>query len=370
MKNRLSNISNDQLQRCVSFARANPGIISVHHLLQKLAIFDFVAPIVRRQGPCDLLEVGCGLGIHSALLSHSARVCATELVVPGSFVGAGAAVDDRRERVFRELGRESIHFAYNDGRTLPYADSSFDVVFHNSVIEHVPDVLAFNREIGRILRPGGVCICITGAPPLCWLRFVLGSILKFPVNLTLAVAREVVPASWLTALAGRILASVGAGKGLIRKAEARLASVSDRVGMVFGPAEAQGADAHDPPKLRSMYPRLQHYLDAPAYNHMVFEGIARELGLTVDQLGPIVRHHFVRSLFNRIAFSLTPRTHGQHYRNWVDERREWKVDRWIDRFVGTGFVVEDVQPYRFHYVFEAMPLRKWDAYAVVNECEK
>lgn len=37
-----------------------------------------------------------------------------------------------------------------DGRTLPFADNSFDVVFCNSVIEHVPDQRALAREIVRM----------------------------------------------------------------------------------------------------------------------------------------------------------------------------------------------------------------------------
>ncbi len=362
MKNRLANVSDEQFQRCLSFAMAHPRIVSVHHLLQKLTIYDFVAPLVQRSRAGRILEVGCGLGIHSALLSHLADMSATELAAPGSFVGADADVEDARRKVFGALGRGRIAFAYNDGRSIPFADGSFDLVFHNSVIEHVPDVLAFNREVRRVLRPGGVCICITGTPALCWLRFALGSVVKLPLNVGLAVARELLPARSLQAGARWLLARAGAGDETILKAHRHLASVADKAKAVADAGGGGAARQPDLPGLRSMYPRLRHCLDAPGYNRMVFNQIACELDLSGDQLAPQVHRHFAHSFANRLRYWLAPRTHGQHYRDWLEEKREWKVDRWIDRFVAAGFAVEEVQPYRFHHLLEATPRRKWDAY--------
>lgn len=41
---------------------------------------------------------------------------------------------------------------------LPFADESFDVVFHNYVAEHFESPLTCNREIARVLKPGGVLL--------------------------------------------------------------------------------------------------------------------------------------------------------------------------------------------------------------------
>ncbi|WP_256338603.1 class I SAM-dependent methyltransferase [Streptomyces sp. 2112.3] len=38
---------------------------------------------------------------------------------------------------------------------LPYPEGSFDLVFSHGVLHHVPDVLRAQREIHRVLRPGG-----------------------------------------------------------------------------------------------------------------------------------------------------------------------------------------------------------------------
>ncbi len=43
---------------------------------------------------------------------------------------------------------------------LPYPDNSFDMVFSSHVIEHVPDVNKAISEINRVLKPGGLNICI------------------------------------------------------------------------------------------------------------------------------------------------------------------------------------------------------------------
>jgi SAM-dependent methyltransferase len=45
-----------------------------------------------------------------------------------------------------------------DGRTIPFPDQSFDVVFSSNVLEHVCDLDVLHAETQRVLKPGGVCI--------------------------------------------------------------------------------------------------------------------------------------------------------------------------------------------------------------------
>jgi SAM-dependent methyltransferase len=52
-----------------------------------------------------------------------------------------------------EPGEAGLPWVFADGRRLPFRDASFDVVFSNSVIEHVGDPLRqeqFAREVARV----------------------------------------------------------------------------------------------------------------------------------------------------------------------------------------------------------------------------
>lgn len=45
-----------------------------------------------------------------------------------------------------------------DGYTLPYADATFDAVYSSNVMEHVEAFEQVQRELARVLRPGGIAL--------------------------------------------------------------------------------------------------------------------------------------------------------------------------------------------------------------------
>lgn len=49
---------------------------------------------------------------------------------------------------------EEIDIYYN-GKTLPFDDDTFDSIFSNEVLEHVPDLRGILLELHRVLKPGG-----------------------------------------------------------------------------------------------------------------------------------------------------------------------------------------------------------------------
>jgi SAM-dependent methyltransferase len=51
-----------------------------------------------------------------------------------------------------------------DGRRLPCADASCDVVFSSNVLEHVPHIEEFQHELHRVLRPGGIAVHLMPTP--------------------------------------------------------------------------------------------------------------------------------------------------------------------------------------------------------------
>jgi SAM-dependent methyltransferase len=94
----------------------------------------------------DVLEVGCGIGVHAAAFAEAgANVTACDLTEVGV-----------------SLAREQLRLAdvpgtvlVADAEHLPFPDSSFDLVWSWGVIHHTPDPARAVGEIRRVLRPGG-----------------------------------------------------------------------------------------------------------------------------------------------------------------------------------------------------------------------
>lgn len=94
----------------------------------------------------DVLDVGCGRG--------GALSVITQFFAPHQAVGidlAPAAIAFNTE----SNNRADLHFLIGDAEKLPFADSSFDVVTNIESSHSYPDVAAFYREVGRVMRPGG-----------------------------------------------------------------------------------------------------------------------------------------------------------------------------------------------------------------------
>jgi len=45
-----------------------------------------------------------------------------------------------------------------DGEHIPFPDAAFDVVFSSNVLEHIPHVIEFQKEIHRVLKPNGIAV--------------------------------------------------------------------------------------------------------------------------------------------------------------------------------------------------------------------
>ena len=82
-----------------------------------------------------LLDVGCGSKPYQSLF-HVASYVGLDIDCEGT----------------RKLG---IADQFYDGKTFPFADSSFDSVLCNQVLEHVFNPEDFVSEIARVLKPGG-----------------------------------------------------------------------------------------------------------------------------------------------------------------------------------------------------------------------
>jgi len=96
------------------------------------------------------LEIGPGasLGTSALLARDGCRAFAMDLVDLRSpeQKSALSAID---------LNHAEVPYLLGNIEAMPFADQSFDFVFSNSCLEHVPDPARALSEIARILRPGG-----------------------------------------------------------------------------------------------------------------------------------------------------------------------------------------------------------------------
>ena len=110
--------------------------------LNRLTNPAFVAFLAVPEG-ARVLEVGSGLGLLCAAVAASApgvRVVGLEQA-PEQIAAAGAA--------------PGVEFVCGDAHDIPFADSTFDVVYARYLLEHVRDPVVVLSELRRVLRPGG-----------------------------------------------------------------------------------------------------------------------------------------------------------------------------------------------------------------------
>ena len=96
-----------------------------------------------------ILEIGCGPGALAESLHRW---------YPGAQI---TAID--RDSSFITFAQENIagvNFIEGDAAHLPFENGTFDVTISNTVQEHI-EPAAFWGEQRRVLKPGGICLCLS-----------------------------------------------------------------------------------------------------------------------------------------------------------------------------------------------------------------
>ena len=102
-----------------------------------------------RNKELKILEIGCGPGaLTEALHRWYPKAQITGVDRDTKFIGFA------KERI------SSVSFVEGDATDLPFADDTFDVTISNTVQEHI-EPSAFWGEQRRVLKPGGVCLCLS-----------------------------------------------------------------------------------------------------------------------------------------------------------------------------------------------------------------
>ena len=94
----------------------------------------------------DLLEIGCGSGAVSRLISSKYGINVT-----------GTDIDEDQIETAKDLGKEikNIRFIVEDAADLPFNNRSFDAVLVINVLHHISNWMDALKEMDRVLKSDG-----------------------------------------------------------------------------------------------------------------------------------------------------------------------------------------------------------------------
>jgi len=112
--------------------------------------FQRLIPFERLRGK-RLLEIGCGLGLHSQLLIEAGANLTSIDLTPR------AANLTRQRLILKQLNHD---VRVMDAENMAFDDSEFDFVWSWGVIHHSAETDQIVREVFRVLKPGGEFRCM------------------------------------------------------------------------------------------------------------------------------------------------------------------------------------------------------------------
>lgn len=105
-------------------------------------LYELLRPVVRHK---NVLELATGTGLIAKNIADAA-----------DHIEATDASPEMIDQARQGSHSSKVWFSVQDMFHLPYADGSFDVVIVSNALHIVPYPEAALREMGRVLRPGGV----------------------------------------------------------------------------------------------------------------------------------------------------------------------------------------------------------------------
>lgn len=110
----------------------------------------FVDRLIELGARGRMLDIGTGPGLMPLLVCEriaSARVVGVDL--------AEHMLRHAREHLASSPHADRVEFRLADAKGLDFPDDTFDAVFSNTILHHIPDPRPFLSEAVRVLRPGG-----------------------------------------------------------------------------------------------------------------------------------------------------------------------------------------------------------------------
>src|SRR5215472_10810845 len=109
-----------------------------------------IPEMLRLERDSSVLEVGCGSGGYALYVAEKAGCD-----VIGVDINAAGVQNANLLATTKGLGARVRFEQCDASKNLPFNDKTFDAVFSNDVLCHIPGRLAVLCEMSRVLKPGG-----------------------------------------------------------------------------------------------------------------------------------------------------------------------------------------------------------------------
>jgi ubiquinone/menaquinone biosynthesis C-methylase UbiE len=113
----------------------------------------FVRRLVELGAHGDMLDIGTGPGHIPILLCDAIADCRIVAIDLSKHMLAHA-----RQHLAASPHGGRVTYQFADAKGLPFDDASFDCVFSNTILHHIPDPRPFIAEAYRVLRPNGALL--------------------------------------------------------------------------------------------------------------------------------------------------------------------------------------------------------------------
>lgn len=129
--------------------RVHPADLN-NNYINHLRVYQYVSQFVANK---DVLDVGCGVGYGTALLSRTARHC------------TGIDISRLAIREAYRLNPEGV-YRLMDAEELAFPDGTFDITISTENFEHLLHQGKHLMELARVIRKDGFCFIATPNPEL------------------------------------------------------------------------------------------------------------------------------------------------------------------------------------------------------------
>lgn len=156
------------------------------YYLVRIVELEIISNLLELKEDYTVLEIGCGNGFYSALLSpHVKKVFTGDLETANANTHTMGIA--KAKGLLKKLNISNVNLASFSGVNLPFRSGVFDLVFTSSTLEHISDRVEVIKEIKRVLKPEGKAIIIVPN-----FTTSIYSVLHLPLYLCMAVCRRII----------------------------------------------------------------------------------------------------------------------------------------------------------------------------------